>query len=216
MKKQINTSSRRAEPRPLPLGRALKSCNSGSHQAVSASSCSNKAFTLIELLVVVLIIGILAAVAVPQYQKAVLKSKLVQLRTLSSSLARAAEVYYLANGDWPDKFDQLDVDIPQPLTIKNPYSSDTCASFDDFYCCIAKPAVLLRYGAITCGRNDYSIAWQSMFADDQGNTRSMSRCHETPNLGICANVSNCVINGNNYLVTPEGIVSKQGFNCRSR
>ncbi len=68
-------------------------------------------FTLIELLVVVLIIGILAAVAVPQYQKAVEKSKAAQALSLLKSLAQATRVYYLANGKYPTKFEQLDVDM---------------------------------------------------------------------------------------------------------
>ncbi|MBO5911233.1 MAG: prepilin-type N-terminal cleavage/methylation domain-containing protein [Elusimicrobiaceae bacterium] len=70
------------------------------------------AFTLIELLVVVLIIGILAAVAVPQYQKAVEKSRATQALTLLKSLVQAQKAYYLANGQYATKFNKLDVDMP--------------------------------------------------------------------------------------------------------
>ena len=70
-----------------------------------------KAFTLIELLVVVLIIGILAAVALPQYQKAVEKSRGTQALTLLKSVGQAVQSYQLASGTYPTNFDELDVDI---------------------------------------------------------------------------------------------------------
>lgn len=69
------------------------------------------AFTLIELLVVVLIIGILAALALPQYQKAVLKSHLAEGLAQLRALALAEQTYYLANGTYADSFDKLDMDF---------------------------------------------------------------------------------------------------------
>jgi len=69
-------------------------------------------FTLIELLVVVLIIGILAAVALPQYQKTVEKTKATQALTLLQSVGQAADEYYLANGTEFSSFDELSIDIP--------------------------------------------------------------------------------------------------------
>ena len=99
---------------------------------------SNKAFTLIELLVVVLIIGILAAVAVPQYKKAVVKSRVSTILPVMKSILQAQEVYYLANNQFAEDLSVLDIDVPADCTL----SDQTETQYLDY----------------TCG-NDFFVDW---------------------------------------------------------
>jgi len=70
-----------------------------------------KGFTLLELLVVVVIIGVLAAIALPQYKMAVAKSKYNTIKTITKNYADAIHRYYLVNNSLPSSFDDLDIEV---------------------------------------------------------------------------------------------------------
>ena len=96
---------------------------------------NNHAFTLIELLVVVLIIGILAAVALPKYEAAVVRSRVGAMLPLMASLSQAQEVYYLENNQYASDVNELDVDVagggctPILHDAETPGSSFACGTY---------------------------------------------------------------------------------------
>ena len=75
----------------------------------------NKGFTLIELMVVVLIIGILSAVALPQYESAVKKSRTAEATVMLKSIADAQQMYlttFRTCTPAGNDLSKLDVNIP--------------------------------------------------------------------------------------------------------
>ena len=105
---------------------ALQPCGAGSDNAPAKVHTSHvilnlfqdlhrffptRAFTLIELLVVVLIIGILTAVAVPQYKRAKLRTLFNITATTTKEIYNAQRLYFLANNQYTYSLEDLSIDI---------------------------------------------------------------------------------------------------------
>ncbi len=153
-----------------------------------------RAFTLIELLVVVLIIGILAAVAVPQYQKAVDKARASELFAIVKNIKVQQEVYYLANGHYAADCEELGADMPAGLPQPDGSYILTRGNYDFFLNCAN---VNSRVGGYIVSKDetfmvgiemyfdhfsDEDISWEagrqgkSFCSNGNGNSRGLAVC----------------------------------------
>ena len=109
-------------------------------------------FTLMELLVVVLIIGILAAVALPQYNKAVYKARMKETETIMDSIYKGGTLYKLANGSSPQKFEDMTLGLPDGCKPGDGYGIATNTCLDKMTC-----------GNVTYCLTDYGVVTSFKF-----------------------------------------------------
>ena len=136
---------------------------------------TKQGFTLIELLVVVLIIGILAAVALPQYNIAVAKTRFAKLYNILRTYKNAAAIYVVENGAWPTSFDDLDVTAPEGME-KITVGANNCVQNNEFYCCMMEALGTAQTSGITCGLTNYSLAYEYNYKNASGVQKDMYFC----------------------------------------
>lgn len=122
-------------------------------------SKNKKGFTLLELLVVVLIIGILGAIALPQYMVSVERARVTSNMSVLKPVYDAALQYYSYNDEFPDSLKKLPVSLPESYTVNG-----TTATSDDGTCSISlETAGTNPYLSMKCGRgapNEYEFQFK--------------------------------------------------------
>ena len=138
-----------------------------------------RGFTLIELLVVVLIIGILSAIALPQYTLAVEKSRIAEANMVLKSLVNACERYYLENPGSDTNFcwwNNIDIELNLP---ESNGGAERQAKY--FYYSLETPNTEIYAGRGTNGNEEYYLNYT--FAEEFKPSTAVRNCDGVTDFG---------------------------------
>ena len=126
-----------------------------------------RGFTLVELAVVVVIIGVLAAFAVPRFLASVERSKAAEAFNYLSSVQAAQERFHARQGTYADKLEDLDI----KLTIPKYFTPGTIAAGKSGSLQDSWTLTLTRVGA-SAGYGEYTVTFNQEGYDNENSTIS--------------------------------------------
>ena len=94
----------------------------------------------------VLIIGILAAIALPMYNKAVHKTQIAEALVMLRGIVNGQEAYYLSNGHYTNDLTELDIEVPEELLSATAMGGDRNHDRYVYYCQPEGRCYASRYG----------------------------------------------------------------------
>ena len=153
-----------------------------------------KGFTLLELLVVVLIIGILAGIALPQYRKAVAKAEAKTMLVNLKALAEAQQRFYLTNSRYADSFGELDIEF-------SGYPNHNCSIFQGHFSlhdCYSndKSSIFIGGGSLHSSKNLFNSGKHQGTGFHSDHERIM--CYrwnlDANSDELCTKIFNCTLN----------------------
>lgn len=154
-------------------------------------------FTLIEVLIVVLIIGILAAIAIPQYQVAVMKSRILPLLSMVRSLAEAERLYTTLEDTRMLAHSMEDLHIAVPAGFERTYFHQDSDGYidveytkDNTYFFISQKSMMVYAGLMDKdGEGFLTLDYLFQTVDTEGHREEDSiRCEANPNNSTAVRV----------------------------
>lgn len=141
---------------------------------------ASKGFTLIELLVVIVIVGILSAVAIPQFLNQVRRSRTAEAQAALTAVGRASEVYRLDFSRYPDNYTRIKYGCP----------TDYCGRRGDKYMNDpwSAPNYSLPVASVISSVSPQGMRWDTTANNDKYITASGSRIQCTIGLGSAETV----------------------------